>query len=174
MDKVLIVVDYQNDFVDGSLGFPNAINIKSEIIRLINLFRKENQEVIFTKDTHYENYMETVEGENLPVLHCIKGSEGHEIVKEVNDLVEGSIVFEKESFPSLDLGNYLKNLNPKQIYLCGLVSDICVFSNAIIAKAACPNSEIFIIKNASDSYDKEMEAKAYDVIRHLHIKVIEA
>lgn len=174
MKKVLIVVDYQNDFVDGALGFPDAVNIKPEIIRLIKQFRNEGQHVVFTKDTHYENYMNTVEGKNLPVNHCIKGTKGHEIVEEVNELVLDSLVFEKETFPSLELGNYLQELEPHEIYLVGLVSDICVFSNAIIAKAACPNSEVSIIKNASDSYDKDMEAKAYDVIRHLHIKVIEA
>lgn len=173
MSKILIVVDYQNDFVDGALGFKGAEKIEKEIIRLVKKFKEDNETVVFTKDTHYPNYMDTIEGKNLPVPHCIKDTHGHQITPNLDKLVGHSLVFEKETFPSLDLGNYLKEQSPSEIYLCGLVSDICVFSNAIIAKASCPNSEVYLIKNASDSYDKDMESKSYDVLRHLHINVVE-
>ena len=172
MEKVLVVVDYQKDFVDGALGFPGAETIESEIVKLINQFRSEGNLVLFTKDTHGENYMSTVEGQNLPIPHCISGTEGHEFTKEVDALVDNSPVFEKHTFPCLSLGNYLRRVNPKEIYLCGLVSDICVFSNAIIAKAACPNSYIYVVKAASGSPNKEIEEKAYEILNHLHIKTI--
>lgn len=172
MKKVLVVVDYQNDFVNGSLGFVGAELIEDAIVDLINQFRENGDLVIFTKDTHETNYMQTVEGINLPVEHCIKGSQGHDLRPRIQELVNDSPVFEKYTFPSLELGNYLKAVNPQEIYLCGLVSDICVFSNAIIAKAACPNSEIIVVKKASGSPNKEIEEAAYSVLNHLHIKTI--
>lgn len=172
MKKVLVVVDYQKDFVNGSLGFDSATEIENEIVSLINQFRKENQLVLFTKDTHEENYMDTVEGKNLPITHCIKGTSGHDFTDKINELVLDSVVFEKPTFPSLSLGNYLRKVQPEEVYLCGLVSDICVFSNAIIAKAACPNANIFVVKKASGSPNKDIEQKAYDILNHLHIQTI--
>ena len=172
MQKVLVVVDYQNDFVSGALGFDGAQNVEENIVKLIREFRANYDQVVFTKDTHFDNYMETVEGKNLPVPHCIKGTHGHELTVAVQNEVGYSPVFEKNTFPSLDLGNYLKGLNPKEIHLCGLVSDICVFSNAVIAKAACPNAEIYIHRDASTSYDLAMEEKTYEVAKHLHINIV--
>ena len=87
--------------------------------------------------------------------------------------IKYSEVIEKPTFPSLELGNKLSRLNPNEIHLCGLVSDICVFANAIIAKAACPNVEIYIHRNASESYDHAMQEKTYEVATHLHINIID-
>ena len=170
--KALIVVDYQNDFVDGALGFKGAELIEGNIIKLVKEFKANKDIVIFTKDTHEECYMETVEGHHLPVIHCVRGSEGHDLTKGLKEVVGDSKVIEKPTFPSLELGNILRELNPSEIHLCGLVSDICVFSNAVMAKAACPNSEIYMHKDASASYDLEMEKKTYEVATHLHINVI--
>ncbi len=172
MNKVLVVVDYQNDFVSGALGFVGADKIEKKILSLIKEFRDNGDQVIFTKDTHYSNYMDTVEGKNLPVPHCLKGSWGHELTNNIQKEVKYSQVIEKETFPSLTLGNTLHGLNPIEIHLCGLVSDICVLSNAIIAKAACPNAEIYIHRDASDSYDHETQEKGYEIAKHLHINVI--
>lgn len=171
--KALIVVDYQNDFVDGALGFKGAETIEQEIIRLVKEFKNNGDVVIFTKDTHETCYLETVEGNHLPVPHCIRGSDGHQITKELLKEVGDSEVIEKPTFPSLELGNRLAKLNPSEIHLCGLVSDMCVFSNAIIAKAACPNSEIYMRRKASESFDHNMQEKTYEVAAHLHINVID-
>ena len=171
--KVLIVVDYQNDFVDGALGFKGADSIEKEIIRLVREFKANGDLVIFTKDTHEEDYMNTVEGHHLPAPHCIRGSKGHDITPNLKKEVGDSVVIEKPTFPSLSLGNELSKLNPTEIHLCGLVSDICVFSNAVIAKAACPNVEIYIHRLASESYDHEMQEKTYEVAAHLHINIID-
>ena len=172
MKKALIVVDYQNDFVNGSLGFSGAELIENAIVNLIHKFRESGDLVVFTKDTHGADYMESVEGMNLPIPHCLKGSEGHDLTPEIQKLVNDSPIFEKNTFPSLELGNYLKNIQPDEIYLCGLVSDICVFSNAIIAKAACPNAQIYVVKAASGSPAKDVEEEAYRILNHLHIKTI--
>ena len=171
--KALIVVDYQNDFVDGALGFNGAESIENEIIRLVKMFKANGDLVIFTKDTHEENYMDTVEGHHLPAPHCIRGSKGHDITPNLKKEVGESKVIEKPTFPSLTLGNELAKYDLEEIHLCGLVSDICVFSNAVIAKAACPNTEIFIHRLASESYDHDMQEKTYEVATHLHINIVD-
>lgn len=171
--RILIVVDYQNDFVDGALGFKGAETIEDEIIRLVREFKKNNDLVFFTKDTHEACYLDTVEGHHLPAPHCLKGSKGHQITDKLLKEVGDSKVIEKPTFPSLELGNELAKLNPSEIHLCGLVSDMCVFSNAIIAKAACPNAEIYMRRKASESFDHNMQEKTYEVAAHLHINVID-
>lgn len=172
MKKALIVVDYQVDFVNGKLGFPGAELIEANIIKLVREFRANNDLVIFTKDTHFDSYMNTEEGKNLPVPHCIKGTVGHNLTPNLDKEVGDSLVIEKYTFPSLELGNVLSKYDLEEIHLCGLVSDICVFTNAIIAKASNPNAAIYIHRDASDSYDKDMEEMSYKVIEHLHVKVI--
>ncbi len=175
MKKLLVVVDYQKDFVDGKLGFDGAYDIEDEIIRLINDFRKNNDEVVFTMDTHQNDYMETIEGHYLPVPHCIENSEGWQLTKRLQPLLQDSLVFKKPGFPSIELGKYIdehKDLY-NEIHLCGLVSDICVFSNAIIAKASANTKcRIIVHKNATSSFDLNVQQKSFDLLEHLHIEVI--
>lgn len=172
MNRALVVVDYQNDFVSGSLGFEDAKRIETRIVELIDEFKKNMDFIFYTKDTHQANYLDTVEGKKLPIEHCIKGTWGHELTPNVNNRVGYDPVIEKETFPSLQLGNMLKGLPLTEIHLVGLVSDICVISNAIIAKAACPNAEIYIHKDATDSANKEMQDIAFKLANNLHINVI--
>ena len=173
MDRLLVVVDYQNDFVDGALGFKGAELIAPKIAECINEFRANNDEVVFTYDTHDADYMNTVEGNNLPVPHCLKDSEGWQLYPLINDLLNDSKVFYKPGFGSKELGDYIAKNNFKEIYLVGLVSDICVFSNAIVAKAsASPYTKIKIVRDATSSFDLDMQEKAFDVLKHLHIEII--
>lgn len=173
MKKCLIVVDYQNDFIDGSLGFEYAIQIKDHIINKIKYYRNNNQDIIFTKDTHDFNYLETEEGKHLPLIHCIKGSRGHDIQEDVLKLIDKEdMVFEKTTFPSIDLGIYLKGKGYEFIELCGLVSNICVISNAVIAKAALPNAHILVDALATASADDVLHKKSLDIMEGLHIEVI--
>ena len=173
MNRLLVVVDYQNDFVDGALGFKGAELISHNIAELIKEFRNKGDEVVFTYDTHNEDYLNTVEGKNLPVPHCLKGSNGWQLYPEINALLGDSKVFEKPGFGSKELGNYIENNDFEEIYLCGLVSDICVFSNAIIAKAsASPYTKIKVVGNATSSFDLDMQEKSFDVLKHLHIEII--
>ena len=172
MKKLLIVVDYQNDFVNGALGFAGAENIALVIKDKIESYLKNKQDIIFTLDTHEEDYMNTMEGSKLPVKHCIKGTEGWKLHNAVNYLPLAKKVFEKPTFPSLDLANYLKDNYYDEVELCGLVSNICVLSNAIMVKSALPNARIIIDKNATSSFDEELESKAFDVLKGLQVEVI--
>ena len=172
MKRLLIVVDYQNDFVDGALGFKGAELLADTIKEKIENYLNSNNDVIFTLDTHNEKYMDTHEGKNLPVIHCVKGSEGWKVNKKVDYLDKAIKVFEKPTFPSLDLANYLKDSDYEEVELCGLVSNICVISNAVMVKSALPNANIFIDAKATDSFDKVLQEKCFDVLEGLHIKVI--
>ena len=172
MKKLLIVVDYQVDFVSGALGFKGAELLIPVIKEKINDYLKENNDVIFTLDTHVDNYMETMEGKKLPVPHCIKGSEGWKIVSDVDYLDKAIKVFEKPTFPSLELANYLKDKEYEEVELCGLVSNICVLTNAVMVKASLPNARIVIDAKATDSFDKELQDKCFEVLEGIHIEVI--
>ena len=172
MKKLLIVVDYQNDFVDGALGFPKAKEIEPYIVSLIEQYKKDGCDIIYTMDTHQENYLETEEGKYIPTPHCIRGSEGHKLYGKINRLAGGSLIFEKRSFPSSQLCFYLRGCEYTEITLVGLVSHICVLSNAIMVKAALPKAHIIIDAKGCASYDEVLEAKAYDVARGLLIEVI--
>ena len=173
MQRLLVVVDYQNDFVDGALGFKGAEKIAPRIVELIKEFRANNDEVVFTYDTHDANYMNTNEGKYLPAPHCIEGSEGWQLHPSIKNLVGSSKVFIKHDFGSKELGQYIAQGNYDEIYLCGLVSDICVFSNAIIAKAsASPYAKIKVVRDATSSFDLDMQEKAFDVLKHLHMEII--
>lgn len=172
MKKLLIIVDYQNDFVDGALGFEGAELISKVIKEKIETYLNNDHHIIYTFDTHNEDYMNTVEGSKLPVPHCLKGSKGWEIKDEVNYLNKAIKTFEKPTFPSLELANYLKENPYDEVELCGLVSNICVISNAVMVKAALPNAKIFIDALATDSFDKALQEKCFDVLEGLHIEVI--
>lgn len=136
--KALIVVDMQKDFIDGVLGTKEAVAIVSGVAEKIKAYRRNGDTVIFTRDTHTENYLETQEGRKLPVAHCIKDTPGWQISDALD--VGNSKVIDKPTFGSLALVETLKKLNEKtpfaSIELVGLCTDICVISNAMLAKAA--------------------------------------
>ena len=169
MKKILIIVDYQNDFVSGSLGFPEAVRLEEGICAKIKEY--ENDEIVYTLDTHRENYLDTQEGKKLPVVHCIKGTEGHELYGKVKELLKDCRTFEKPTFPSADLLDYLRGGEYDVIELAGLVSSICVISNAVIAKAACPEAEIIVDSALTAGADAHMHEAALDVMRNLQITV---
>lgn len=168
--KLLIVIDYQNDFVSGSLGFPEAAALENKICSKIDEY--ENDDIIYTLDTHHDGYMSTQEGRKLPVPHCIKGTDGHELYGKVKEKLAGKKFFEKNTFPSLELGKFLEGKAYDVIELCGLVSSICVISNAVIAKAACPEAEIIVDSTLTAGADKELHEKSLDVMRGLQITVL--
>lgn len=170
--KLLIVVDYQNDFVDGALGFPDARLLDSKIADKIDQYHKNGDHVIFTFDTHDNNYMGTYEGKNLPVPHCIKGTRGHKLYGNTAKAVKAhDVIFEKTTFPSLKLANYLKDKPYVSVELVGLVSNICVLSNAVMVKSALPEAEIVVDASCTDSFDKSLHDKCLDVLEGLQIKV---
>lgn len=143
--KILVVVDMQNDFIDGALGTKEAVAIVPNVVEKIKKF--DGDKIIFTRDTHEDNYMETQEGKNLPVIHCIRGTKGWELNPEIEALRKEEI-FDKPSFGSMELASYLKKLDSvKSIEFVGLCTDICVISNVMITKAALP--EVPVIVDAS-------------------------
>jgi nicotinamidase-related amidase len=172
MKKALIVVDMQEDFVRGALGFDGAETVIPVIAEKIKTARSDGTDVIYTLDTHQEDYLDTVEGQHLPVPHVIEGTPGHALVPELHALQEAQDpVFKKPTFPSLDLGNYLKAQGYDTVELCGLVSSMCVFSNAVIAKAALPNARILVDAKATTTFDPSFQTKTLEMLNHLHIEV---
>jgi len=173
MKKCLIVVDYQVDFVSGTLGFPEAAAIERGIAEKIKQYRERADEVIFTLDTHGEDYMETQEGRRLPVPHCIKGTGGHGLYGEPAGLaLDSDMMFTKNTFGSDDLYTYLKNERFESIELVGLVSNICVISNAILAKTAQPETPVIVDAGCTASHDSSLHQATLDVMAGLQIEVI--
>ena len=171
MKKVLIVIDYQNDFVDGSLGFPGAEKLEKKLLDRIQAAKNSGEDIIFTKDMHESNYLNTEEGKNLPIIHCVKNTKGFELYGKLKDVAEGYPTFEKGAFASLDLGNYLKDKNYDEISLVGLVSYICVLCNAVICKAALPNAHIIVEKDLTDAGDKHAEEIGFEALKNIHVEI---
>lgn len=171
--KALIVVDYQVDFVCGALGFEGAEKLEPVILNKIEQCRKDGGQVIFTLDTHGEDYLSTAEGKKLPIVHCVDGTEGHKLYDKVADAVQdGDIVIKKPSFGSMELADLLKKCGFDEVELCGLVTDICVLSNAVIAKAALPEAKIVVDGSACGTADPEAHERALGSMRGVQIDVI--
>ncbi len=173
MKKLLIVVDFQNDFVDGALGFDGANLLEDVISNKILNYKNNQYDVIYTFDTHSDGYMNTHEGKNLPVTHCVKGTFGHELYGKVATLFdkEKDVYFEKPTFPSLELAKYLENKDYEEVEICGLVSNICVLSNVVMVKSALPNANIVVDTQATDSFDKTLNKETFDILKGIHVEV---
>ncbi len=169
--KLLIVVDFQNDFVDGSLGFLGASSIEDFIVSKIKEFEDNGYDVVFTKDVHDNDYLDHEEGKHLPIKHCIKGSKGAELYGKVASLSKNHLIIEKDTFGAKGLFDYLKDKKYKEIYLVGLVSYICVISNAVIAKTANPDAHIVVLKKGTLGPDLKAHDAAFETMKNLHIEV---
>lgn len=142
MKKILIVVDMQNDFVSGSLGTAEAIQIVPAVVDKVKRYLDAQNEVVFTRDTHSPDYLNTREGRKLPVKHCIEGTNGWEIIDELKPYAK--TVFDKPTFGSVNLTNYVVKEGFDDIELIGLCTDICVVSNALLIKANLTEAEISV------------------------------
>ncbi|MDR2600137.1 MAG: cysteine hydrolase family protein [Oscillospiraceae bacterium] len=173
MKKCLVVVDFQNDFVTGSLGFPKAKKLEGRIVRKIKEYRKNKGDVIFTYDTHQTNYLETLEGKKLPMAHCLEGTTGHELYGKVAKSVnKKDIKFNKDTFGSKELFDHLVNNKYDSIELVGLVSNICVLVNAVLAKTAQPETPIIVDAKYTASFDRKLHRASLAVMKGLQIEVI--
>ena len=173
MKKLLIVVDYQKDFVDGALGFDGAEKFEKPIADKITDYRNRGDEIEFTFDTHGEAYMTTEEGRNLPVMHCLEGSDGWQLYGCIGELIElDDMCFTKNTFGSAELFDYLRGREYESIELVGLVSNICVLANAVIAKTALPDVPIIVDYLCTGSFDSELNEKCFDVMEGIHIRVL--
>ena len=166
--KFLIVVDMQNDFISGVLGSPHAQAIVPNVVEKVKSF---DGKVIFTLDTHFDNYMETQEGRKLPYPHCIKDTHGWLVCDELSPYVEKPV--EKLTFGSIDLPQMLKDYGEpiEEIELCGLCTDICVISNAMILKAAFPEVKITIDASCCAGVTTESHNNALNAMRVVQIEV---
>ena len=175
MNRYLFVIDYQNDFVDGALGFPGAEKLDEKIAAKVRAYGEGR--VLFTRDTHFENYLDTREGRNLPVKHCIKGTFGWECygdtrkaLEEVNAPAIDKLVF------GMDVTDpAVAAVLPEaadEIELVGLVSNICVVSNACVLQARYPEARIIVDAKLTASMDPLMHEKVLDVLEGFQVKVI--
>ena len=171
--RLLLVVDYQNDFVDGTLGFADSQKIYQNLKNLIKEFIDTKDEIIFTLDTHDNNYFDTNEGKHLPIKHCLKNTDGHRLYKDIEKLAAPYVKIEKKTFGSKELFEVLKNKEYESIYVVGVVTNICVISNTIILKSIFPNTNIYVKKSCCASNDKKLEEETYDILKNLHIEVVD-
>ena len=173
-EKLLVVVDYQKDFVDGALGFETADQLDKVIANKIDEYLKAGQDVIFTKDTHYTNYLSTREGKHLPIEHCIIDSEGHNLYGDVANYESyAKRVFNKTSFGSIDLAHYISRSDYKEVEFCGLVSNICVLSNIIMAQTYNEKVEITVDLNATKGLSEEVNSTFKTYLQNLTVNVKE-
>ena len=172
MKQILIIVDMQNDFIDGALGTKEAVAIVPKVEDKIRNF---DGEVFFTRDTHENWYLETQEGKNLPVPHCIRGTEGWQIRKEL-DALRKTDPIDKETFGSTDLAADLLALHEDEeigsITLVGLCTDICVISNALLLKATLPEVPIYVDAACCAGVTPESHENALKAMEACQIKVM--
>lgn len=169
--KVLVVVDMQKDFIDGSLGTKEAVDIVDKVADKIKGF---DGEIIFTRDTHFENYLDTQEGKNLPVKHCIKGTEGWQISAQLETLRTPQMkVFDKLTFGSVELAEYLKTQSDlESVELVGLCTDICVISNAMVIKAFLPELSICVDSSCCAGVTPESHLRAIEAMKMCQITIL--
>ena len=176
MRKILVVVDYQNDFVSGSLGFEGADRLDEGIAKKIMEYGKGN--VFYTLDTHNSRYLESREGKSLPVEHCVIGTDGWLPYGETGKALEEveAVRIIKKSFgiaPWKMFMDELPNANElESIEIVGLVTNICVVSNAVMFQARYPESQIIVDASLCDSFDRDLHYKSLDVLQGLQVKVI--
>ncbi len=172
---VLIVVDMQNDFIDGVLGTKEAVEIVPRVVQKIRDFKGR---VLYTRDTHEENYLETQEGKMLPVRHCIRGTKGWELNSEIEALRKEDAI-DKPSFGSVEIGRMLKDMDEdlrthgregiESIILVGLCTDICVISNAMLVKAYLPEVPVIVDSNCCAGVTPESHKNALEAMKMCQI-----
>ncbi len=173
MRKILLVIDMQTDFVDGALGSAEAVAIIPNVLHEIAKYEKSD--IIATRDTHPENYMQTREGRYLPVPHCIKGTPGWEIHPKIAPALEGCKVIDKPTFGSTELCDHIVKLaegEDIEVTLVGLCTDICVVSNAMLIKASLPEINVKVVADACAGVSPESHAAALTTMKMCQIDIV--
>ena len=172
MRKLLVVVDMQNDFIDGSLGTKEAEAIVDNVVKVIGTY--DPKDIFATRDTHPENYLETQEGRNLPVVHCVKNTPGWELNEKVVAALGDAKVIDKPTFGSRTLAEELEAIAAKEeieVTLVGLCTDICVVSNALILKAMYPEAVISVDADCCAGVTPEKHEAALETMKSCQIDV---
>lgn len=185
--KILVLIDLQKDFIDGALGSPEAQAIVPRVVEKINNYdNKSNVLVLYTKDTHYDNYMDTLEGSYLPIPHCIENTPGWSINKEITNAVEKNRFLSyssdkiiksrvyKNTFASDDLRKFFERFKDdiEEVEFCGLCTDICVISNVLMARMVLPDTEITVDASCCAGTTPEDHMFALEVLKSCQINVI--
>lgn len=168
MRETLIVVDMQNDFIDGTLGTKEAQAIVSNVAKKIKEYKDAGKQVIFTRDTHSENYLEIYEGKHLPVTHCVKNTIGWQISDKLDFDIENDILIDKPTFGWLNW----KDFGFESVEICGLCTDICVVSNALIIRANYPEIDITIDASCCAGVTPDTHKAALATMKMCQIEVI--
>lgn len=169
--RLLAVIDMQNDFIDGALGTEEAVRIVAGVADKIRSMREIGAKVVFTRDTHEEDYLNTNEGKKLPVEHCIRGTHGWEISERLD--VADSKIIDKPTFGSYDLAEYAASItNLEEIVLIGLCTDICVISNAMLLKARLPEIKITVDSSCCAGVTPRSHTNALEAMKMCQIDVI--
>ena len=168
---ILVVVDMQKDFISGALGTKEALAIVPRVAEKIVQAKKAGKTIVFTRDTHHKNYLDTQEGKNLPVPHCIENTDGWQLDPALD--TAGAMIFDKPSFGSEALVRYLKSLPDLQsAEFVGLCTDICVISNAMVLRAAFPETEIEILSDCCAGVTPQSHQTALDAMRACQFTIV--
>ena len=173
MRKILLVIDMQKDFIDGALGTPEAVAIVDKVAAEIKKYPAED--VFATRDTHPANYLETQEGRNLPVVHCVKGTPGWEIDEKIAAALGDAEIVDKPTFGSVVLAEKMAALaeaEPLEITLVGLCTDICVVSNALLVKAFLPETPVRVIADCCAGVTPESHAAALETMKMCQVEIV--
>jgi len=172
-DKILVVVDMQNDFITGSLGTPEAQAI---VPKVVDKIREWDSVILATMDTHGADYLDTQEGKNLPVEHCMHRTEGQFIVEEVSDLLwDKTQIFPKNTFGSVNLACGINDLYKEgyvEVVLIGVCTDICVISNALLIKAFCPEIKITVDATCCAGVTPDSHKNALEAMKMCQINIV--
>ena len=172
MRRILVVVDMQKDFIDGSLGTAEAQGIVDNVVSVMLQYSPED--ILATRDTHLENYLETQEGRNLPVVHCVRGTPGWELEPRVQQALRGAEIVDKPTFGSTVLANMLAQIAEQEeieVTLVGLCTDICVVSNALLIKAFLPEVPVKVIASCCAGVTPESHQKALDTMSMCQVTI---
>ena len=169
--KVLAIIDMQKDFIDGALGTKEAVAIVPKVAARLAQARADGETVVFTRDTHHADYLLTQEGRKLPVPHCLEGTDGWQIDAAL--AVEDAPVFDKPGFGSPALIEYLRSLPALEgVEFIGLCTDICVISNAMVLRAAFPETEIEILSDCCAGVTPQSHENALSAMRMCQINIL--
>ena len=172
MKRILLVIDMQNDFIDGALGTPEAKAIVDRVVKEMKQYPAAD--ILATRDTHPENYLKTQEGRHLPVVHCVKGTSGWALNDKIAAALKGAIVIDKPTFGSKELAERVAALaqdDDLDITLVGLCTDICVVSNALLLKTFLPETPIRVIADCCAGVTPESHRAALDTMRMCQIQI---
>ena len=170
MKKALVVIDMQNDFIDGSLGTPEAQAIVLAVTERVKAAVQNGEKLIFTQDTHYKNYLQTAEGKKLPVEHCIKPSHGWGLASALIPYAKDAAVLEKPTFGATGLPQLVADCD--EITVVGLCTDICVISNAMLLKAFLPEAKICVAADCCAGVTPESHNRALEAMKMCQIDIL--